>query len=585
MKTAWPGIITLLVGLTVRAQTPEGCQQLAVETGVFDRAIVRNTAGLSVIRVFVTQGFLDMDAPAGLQPGVAQDVIAQWIPEVQAQTGIALRLEMGGVGGNELCCPPEHSDPACSTWTVPGITLVESLTPTGGNAHAQRLPSGELHCGTIRIPNAEVAPCDFEQFPETGCREAARCDDDARCRALDAVLRLRSMLWHAIMHLLNHAHPTDPIRCPDHVDEESVIGSSTTRLYQGPSAADVRGLRSAFGEQAYPMTHRYTDGFNPSHAWREPTDPIVVEVGAIGPAAAFDANDDAPGWVQPAQHSQVQWAGEAMAILFDDVAAGLGWQTQSVSDALVYHAPVIARSQGTDPNCWLVGLWVADTRKHAGKHLYFRQKIAGETEWHWGGTIELNIAQVDGIGLGFDPHSQRFVVGYVTDTFEVELRTRPLAAPEWSDPVVLRTEAPMWGGVDIACSDASDERGNCLLVGLSADPVDPGIRVFAFAIDPTGIAAFDDQPLSTGPWQTRRAVAPSLAANPQAGDPRFILGYTLGGTAGADNRLYLMGLDRGADGFVEPVDADVLPPNRLGGAPLGTHVVEGETRLSITGPF
>jgi hypothetical protein len=376
------------------------------------------------------------------------------------------------------------------------------------------------------------------------------------------------------------------LRCPDHLEDETVIAGPGDLLYQGPSAADVRALRSAYGDRAYPVAGSHTNGFDTDISWSETPVQIQTEQGAIGPAATFDTDQNAPGWVHPIRHALARWAGEVRATLYMEDLPTDRWQVQRVSDARIYHSPVIARSRGVMPNCWLVGMWVGDTRTSAGKSLYFRQKIAGETDWHWGGTLDLDVTRVDGLGLTFDPLTQRFVVAYINDDFQVEVRTRMLASTTWSEPVSTGFEAPVWSGGDIACSPVDDDRGNCMLVGLTADASDPGIQAWLFRIDPAGDAVFDADPVSMGPWNTRRATTPTITSNPQDDDPQFILGYELGGgDDGADERLYLMTFDRGADGFAEHGHTQVLPAERFWGAPLGSHVYRGGGFLSLIGPF
>jgi hypothetical protein len=185
-----------------------------------------------------------------------------------------------------------------------------------------------------------------------------------------------------------------------------------------------------------------------------------------------------------------------------------------------YYRPDLAISVGQPTEKWMGVFLYKDSLTSWEKDVRIVERT-GTAFWSYG-AIDTNV-KLPHVAVAFDPVSSRFVV-VVERSEGVRFYTRPVSGFSWTH---TQTNLSTFDGIDLDCSEFEALAGyNCVMAYL--DRSDNGlIRSRHLKINPNGTVQVSATVVAVGsPIAIRGLTKPTIAANPDANDPQFLLSYS-----------------------------------------------------------
>jgi hypothetical protein len=503
--------------------------------GTYDS--IRYNVEFPILDIYIAAEVFDLEYPYLLDPDVALAEIRRWVQEIQPQLGASFRIRYRGSTSTLGCCSyASRNNAGCGNFTTPTliISVAGGSEATGGS---QQTPNGDMFCGEINIPDLTPSVCNYTTFPFTGCANGFTCASGL-CREAARLRKFRFSLWHELMHVLRYEHQDDAMCASAWQNDASVVLKTwgSNDIFERPTMADIRNTRSAYGTAKHDAVRRLANGLT-SDAWGSE---YVIEANtAISEVAATDGNTHAEGYAFLARNGS-GLDGRVRAVVYESGS----WAAYWPSIYETYHRPAIARSRDQATNLWLVGFWEGETREAPeAKTLYFRQKEFGSSSWVAGGSLSVGSdgRLNDGLGLGYDPISDRFLVAWLTDDFKIAVASRTVASITWSSAYESTGSQRYWGDLDVACSpsNVSEIDANCMVTTFSkGSAIEYSLAETRwFTVTGGGAITFKSTAtLLLTPEEALHSSPVMTAANPNASDPRAVIGYAINVLDGSDSR-------------------------------------------------
>lgn len=528
--------------------TPSGCFYGAGPLGDDENPAVRVGEEFTVIDLYVSNAFLALDRPYGVDATVAHEIIRHWTQSVHGAFGSRFAVRYAGTTAATNCTGQDGP-----------VIIVVPRTPAGPGqsgftTELNRGAENDLRCALFKVTDLYHIT-----------------NDTSRARLF------YSVLWHEFMHVLGYSH-ADEVTCWDGTNttwlNEKTVNlisySSGVDDHNSPTFADIKNVRRTYGVPELLVVRRLQG----SGGW---SSELELDNEGVGPVAAADGNTHAEGYVFNYYTGLGGWESKTRAAIYESGA----WTEEAPSTLRSMHAPSIARSTGQATNKWLVGFLKGDDGDSTDKDLYFRERNFGSSTWAAGGAVSEDMVTSAQMAVAYDPFTNRFIVAYIDNDWNLLVRTRPFNSTTWSVAYEETDFGDIYAfsnGLDVACSsyDSTGSYDNCVVSVrvLGTDSLSGFVLTRTFLVNGSGAVVFGD-PWDSGYISAPLTSTPVVSAQPAGSEPQFRMAYAQAGDAADTVRTFTKASNSIAWVAVTSLSANSAPWARP--ASIGAHVYSSTT--------
>lgn len=487
--------ILLLINAPSRVFAWEGCYQLDQPFTGFQGATPKE------IEVYYDNTFSNAPSIGALSVAAAKNIAKSVFSRMPGESGANFTFRVMSTPPPVPTCDENSAErlkPYIIIFGDPDETFCCAATGTCGACGRNEFKGGstEMKCGHLHF-RLDV---NYGYYSEVG----------------NEFMRL---LQHELGHVFRLEHQ-GWVGCPESNQDDVVTTCSpcaAAPIRRHLTRADRLYYRSDYGRWLFDMREFYGD-FDPA-TWVSTT---RIDSAVVGSGATTDGNDLSSGYVYNAHIAGFD--DEVRAVLYESNWTG----PETVSAWNSYYRPDVTRSIGKNPNKWLAAFLYNDSRENGNRDIRISEKTFGQAGWTET-SLDANV-QVPQIAATYDPLSQQFLLATLTNSDEIQIRSRPFAGGGWAvDSLRNGGGGPMvkaYDGADIACSAwANNDGHNCVAVFVTAD-TSSAIKYVPFHMS-TGIIANGNVTSGDNLLGISR---PSVTSNPRNEDPKFHYVFSQGGT-------------------------------------------------------
>lgn len=239
---------------------------------------------------------------------------------------------------------------------------------------------------------------DWQFYPDyAGCVPGACADD------------LQATLTHELIHAVGFAHSGNNGNCgPGDSGSEGVMSPAATASteHRSLSRDDVSGLVALYGRLTATLDYHYS--YDGGLSWTD-GGLLGAETTFAAPGSVSKATEgEAELWI--GHHAESSWLGYVQRMTFSTAAPAVGVGAQPT-----FHPASAALGDGT----LMTARWVDETRTNNSKTLRWAWSTDSGATWAGVNAARNNADDVqsrrNGLALGYDPKTGRFVTAYVGD--------------------------------------------------------------------------------------------------------------------------------------------------------------------------
>lgn len=462
------------------------------QTGCWTDGIVPNFP-VTTIDVYVNSSFYS--EPIGtLNDPQRRTAVRQILAKFKAESGSSLHLRWRGVDDTKTC-PHDAQDQA-----NPFIAI--RISDEGGSfwgTGLRRFKSNgiDYNCGLITLNEPQMVNRTRDQLQTLMLHELGHALGTRHAEECTHTVTHQWGCWYNSYGCCYTANG----RCNGNTPFASRLRSP---YLQKP---DKVYLRSDVGRADAMARSRYGYGLPPS-TWRNGSG------WAVGTVVSAVASAGGVGAIGHMYNVQTSGLGPQAWVHATDVTRPSAWAS--------YYRPDLARSSGQPTNRWLGVFLYKDTLTDWVKDVRVVERSATGSPWTLS-AIDVDVT-LPHVAVAYDPQTDRFVVAVETSD-GIRFLTRPVGGGAWT---FSQTALSTFGGVDFDCNvNNTVGSDNCVMAYIERG--DNGLirsRHFRVNVNGTVTVSSTSTAVGAGGFNIRGLSRPTIAANPEPGNPQFILSYS-----------------------------------------------------------